>query len=139
MAKSQNKRYEAESIWAFVDNLRREAGFKSEGEFATAAGFLPSSLSDWKRGEHVVSSYNLVRLITAAAEKRATSHFVAGEAVSPSMTILRRLGELEAVVAERPTRQELHEGLETLREAIHRVANQGTGEDQQQRKTQVAQ
>ncbi len=138
MAKSQNKRYEAGEIWAFVDNLRKEAGFKSEGEFATAAGFLPSSLSDWKRGEHVVSSYNLVRLITAAAERAATSPFAAGEAVSPSVTILRRLEELEAVVAERPTRLELHEGLELLREAIDRGASQGTGEDQQRRKTQAA-
>lgn len=137
MARSQNKRYEADSIWTFLDNLRKEAGFKSEGEFATAAGFLPSSLSDWKRGEHVVSSYNLVRLITAAAERRATSHFSAGEAVSPSVTILRRLEALAAVVAERPTRQEFHEGLETLREAIDRVASRDTGEAQPQRKTQA--
>ncbi len=138
MAKSQNKRYEAESIWAFVDNLRKEAGFKSEGEFATAAGFLPSSLSDWKRGEHVVSSYNLVRLITAAAERAATSPFAAGEAVSPSVTILRRLGELEAVVAERPTRLEFHEGLETLREAIDRATSRDTGEALPRKETQAA-
>lgn len=93
--KSENKRYEATQIALFIDKLRRKAGFKSEGEFATAAGFLPSSLSDWKRKEHVATGYSLVRLITAASEKRATALYEAGEDLSPLVSLQRRLERVE--------------------------------------------
>ena len=45
----------------------------------------------------------------------------------------RRLGALEAAVAERPTRTEVQEGLDTLREAIHPAANPGSGETRSRR------
>lgn len=126
MARGQNKAYEAAEIWAYVDELRRAAGFESEGAFATAADFLPSSLSDWKRGEHVVSSYNLVRLIKAASARRATAPFEAGEAVAPEVAIHSRLVALEEKVGELATRAELQRGLDTLRAAIDALASPDT-------------
>lgn len=118
MARGENKSYEAGEVAAYVEELRQAAGFESEGQFAIAADLLPSSFSDWKHGKHVMSSLTLVKLIRAAAARRATSPFEAGEAVEPQVAILRRLSGLEAAVAELANAEDVEKGFQALEKAI---------------------
>lgn len=134
MARSANKSYETSEVWRYVDELRQAAGFPSDGQFAIAAGFPPSSLSDWKRGKHAMSSLNLVRLIRAAAARSSTSPFEAGEAVEPLVAIHNRLAALEAAEAEKATAVDVQKGFQALEKAIAKQAPQRKREAAQKRR-----
>lgn len=68
----QRQRENAE-VAAFIRELYDAAGFESWGDYARAVGKLPSTLSDWQRGENSPSGYNLLRLIRAANEREANA------------------------------------------------------------------
>lgn len=134
MANAENKSYEATEVWKYLDELRAAAGFESEGQFATAAGLLPSSISDWKRGKHVMSSLNLVRLIRAAAARNATAPLEAGEKIDPQVSILRRLAALEAKGADLATAEDVQTGFQSLEKAIVKLAPRRTNAASRKRK-----
>lgn len=88
------------AVAAYVRSLYELGGFASWGEFAREAGFLPSTISDWQRGENAPSGPNLVRLIQVATDRAPLAARIAAERTSPLSQIHSRLEALEGAVAE---------------------------------------
>jgi len=119
---------EREAVAEFVRSLYELGGFESWGEYARESGFLASQVSDYKRSKNAPSGPNLLRLIQAATDRAPLAMREAAERTSPLGRVLVRLEALEGRVGDLPTKQEVTEGLDTLREAIGRVASRDNRE-----------
>ena len=90
---------ERDEVQGLVRWLYEKSGCTSWATFANRAGVLPSSMSDWSRGENAPSSYNLVKMMRAAGIIDDGISESAGEVPDfQSMSIGRHLESLEGKV-----------------------------------------
>lgn len=101
-----------QALTDFVNTLGALAGYSNTAQWARDSGYAYPNLSKLRNAKGAIDGYNLLRLLQAAAERTEMplEHLAVLTARleaavdDPTRELVRRLGELEALVAEGLTR-----------------------------------